>query len=315
LATVYFYAGAAFTMLELKQKTVDYLDKSFELRKSSKTDYSFTYFYMFYGYRLIDNNELEKAVQMFEIGKSLNVGNSELLNSEGYLFMARGQFEKAIEKFYDRNELHNINRGEPDKTNRYTNYYIAYCFNKLANFQESNRFALASYRQSEGSGFEGRNLNNASLLLADNYDNLGQIQKAFFYLKRYTDIVKKNDLQLATDRTAEIEIQAIVNKSVYEKEILEKEKVEQERVNQTQRWWIFSIAAGLISLLLVLYLLLKNNQNKQKANNLLQNQKEEIDLQRDKAESALENLKSTQAQLIQSEKMASLGELTAGISP
>jgi two-component system, NtrC family, sensor kinase len=41
---------------------------------------------------------------------------------------------------------------------------------------------------------------------------------------------------------------------------------------------------------------------------------EEINLQKDQLQSTLENLKSTQAQLIQSEKMASLGELTVGIA-
>jgi signal transduction histidine kinase len=43
-------------------------------------------------------------------------------------------------------------------------------------------------------------------------------------------------------------------------------------------------------------------------------QKEEIEAQRDNLEQALDELKNTQAQLVQREKMASLGELTAGIA-
>ena len=43
-------------------------------------------------------------------------------------------------------------------------------------------------------------------------------------------------------------------------------------------------------------------------------QKEEISLQRDSLKQALDELRTTQTQLIQSEKMASLGELTAGIA-
>lgn len=47
---------------------------------------------------------------------------------------------------------------------------------------------------------------------------------------------------------------------------------------------------------------------------LLKKQKQEIDLQKSKLEVSLSDLQTTQSQLIQSEKMASLGELTAGIA-
>jgi signal transduction histidine kinase len=94
-------------------------------------------------------------------------------------------------------------------------------------------------------------------------------------------------------------------------EILRLQQLEQERKEAKQRYEtrakVFSLVGGLVILLLIAFLLYRNNKHKQKTNVLLQYKNEEI-------QKTLQELKSTQSQLIQSEKMASLGELTAGIA-
>ncbi len=75
--------------------------------------------------------------------------------------------------------------------------------------------------------------------------------------------------------------------------------------------------AGLMTIILlfgfILYFLF-TYRHKQRDFNLLQLQKDEIDTQKHLLENTLNDLKLTQTQLIHSEKMASLGELTAGIA-
>jgi signal transduction histidine kinase len=90
---------------------------------------------------------------------------------------------------------------------------------------------------------------------------------------------------------------------------MEKEKREIENKIRT-----YSLISGIGVFMLIAFLLYRNNRNRKKANELLQSQKQEIEKQKSSIEKTLLELKSAQSQLIQSEKMASLGELTAGIA-
>ncbi|MEO6868788.1 MAG: ATP-binding protein [Ginsengibacter sp.] len=83
---------------------------------------------------------------------------------------------------------------------------------------------------------------------------------------------------------------------------------------KTQKNFLISALIVLVLIIITTFVLLRNNRQKQKANKLLQKQKHEIEEQRDQTKKVLTELQQTQKQLIQSEKMASLGELTAGIA-
>ncbi len=88
---------------------------------------------------------------------------------------------------------------------------------------------------------------------------------------------------------------------------LEAQRIEQEQKDKITKERQIGLLIGLGLMLILAIVAFQAFRNKQKANTILVKQKEEI-------QNTLIKLEATQKQLIQSEKMASLGELTAGIA-
>jgi two-component system NtrC family sensor kinase len=81
-----------------------------------------------------------------------------------------------------------------------------------------------------------------------------------------------------------------------------------------QRVQLYALLAGLLGVVMVAGLLWRNVVLKQRANRDLNEKNTQIAGQRDALDRTLNELRTTQGQLVQREKMASLGELTAGIA-
>jgi two-component system, NtrC family, sensor kinase len=90
-------------------------------------------------------------------------------------------------------------------------------------------------------------------------------------------------------------------------EQLHQQEAKEAEVEYRNRITTYFFLAGIATAFLIALFLYRNIRLKKKANFVLQEQKQKV-------ESTLQDLRSTQTQLIQSEKMASLGELTAGIA-
>lgn len=229
-----------------------------------------------------------------------NDAEGQIIRNQGKYAEAIPYFDKAFEGF---NQL-NYNRWAAP----FMKLYLAECYFKIGDYSKALKEGLKCLEMENALNSDNTIVKNkVSLLLSEIYEQIDDQQMAFKYLKMYQGIRAESDKLDEANRIADAEVRAILDKSQKEIDELEKEKLQKEQESKIQRFWIISIAGALISTIILSVVLYRNNQNKQKANAQLKDQKEEI-------ESTLEKLESTQSQLIQSEKMASLGELTAGIA-
>ena len=148
---------------------------------------------------------------------------------------------------------------------------------------------------------------DASLAMSQLYENNGVHGDALLYYKKHI---------IYRDSISNIVVERSMNNQRYNYE-MSQNQIQVDRLNQQNRdKKKLNLALGVILglALITSVVLFRNFQNKQKAYQVLAVQKKETEAQKLKAEEALATLQVTQNQLIQTAKMASLGELTAGIA-
>ncbi len=143
--------------------------------------------------------------------------------------------------------------------------------------------------------------------------NILEQQNKILEQKRINDSLDvQNKLYLANKAVRDKEINEVRNKIELEKAANKTLIAERENERLIRNRKYLAIIFGIIILALVL-LLLGYLRNK-KLNRLLENRNRDLAKLNIETEDALNKLKETQSQLIESERLASLGQLTAGIA-
>lgn len=240
------------------------------------------------------------------------------LNNIGKVHTSRGELKEAMEQHQKARRVAEAASAKLELTQ---------ALNYIGNLQiemGQPAQALATHKRAKQIATEL----GASYEIKDSYAG---IAKAYSMLSDYKNAYAYQDSLLAIKDTL---YKAETNEKIenlqanYENEkkqaqidLLTKDKKLQALNLQRQHVLRNGLAASLGLILIIALVLFLNYRNKAKANKLLKHkneeinaQKEEILTQRDHLEQTYNNLINTQQQLVQSEKMASLGQLTAGVA-
>ena len=250
-------------------------------------------------YRALEkfDSALAMYLKALELSKATNYKDNffNLYNDIGLLYDEQGQYRNAIAWFLK--SIAQAAKDSFDAPNVSNNLVNAYFH--IKRYDSALLFAKKLLQYSEKNDDQGSRL-VSYWLLSQIYEAEKTYSEAYNYLDRYLHLKDSVNSTEEQNKLNLLESEYKTDKQKREIELLQK--------NSQLQGLLRNVLIATAILLLILAFLIANKYNhKKKAEEILSIKNSELNR-------TLNELKSTQAQLIQSEKMASLGELTAGIA-
>lgn len=266
---------------------LDYLDKALPTSHNSA--------YMNMGAVYLDINQLDSALYYERKGMATHhmTYRSTMYKYIGDIYLRQGVLDSAS-YYYHSGLVLSEKLGALSQT--ITNLMGLTQLHLLLENKDSSLYYAKAFKKGfdelQGNPVKDINISNAYRLLYQAFKLRGQKDSTLKYLEMaflsYDSLSSERIKNLTKYQNLSVEEQ------------IRLEELEKEKLRTQNKIRVYSLISGLVFILILAFILFRNARQKQKANKILKQ--------------TLENLRSTQKQLIQSEKMASLGELTAGIA-